>query len=343
MTDRTRRLMIHGKSIRVLLTLGVALTIQNPWSGQAFGQEPAALHARELFYTPPPGASVVKPAAEAVVPVVSRPEARPAVVAPPPPPKRIAKKINNPVPTTPANSVQPAAEPEPSPIVEAAAGRPAPVEAVPLGLRYSVMKRDGSGKFEEVDKDSIFHSGDRIRLEAEANTTGYLYVVAQGSSGNWQLLFPSREVAGGSNQVHRGEARQIPAGGSGQFLFDEQAGEEKLFVVLSRQPEANLDKLIYQIGTPATPTAVEPARVLMAQTTVSDDVISRIRGELASRDLVFEKVDNEKVSQNTQPRPQESRPNNNNGQVRIETAAYVVNPSVAPDARLIVDLILKHQ
>ena len=93
----------------------------------------------------------------------------------------------------------------------------------------------------------------------------------QGSSGTWKLLFPSAEVAGGSNLVHKGESRQIPPGDRGQFVFDEQAGNEKLFIVLTRQPEP------------------------------------------------FEKVDSS------------------------ENAAYVVNPSKSPDARLVVDIALKHK
>ena len=127
-----------------------------------------------------------------------------------------------------------------------------------------------------------------------------------------------------------------------QFVFDEQAGTEKLFFVLSRQPEPSLDKLIYSMGgrtAPADPTVVKPAaepnRVLMAQATVGDDVISRIRGQVMARDLVFEKVENEKVvSENSTP---------SSGEAKIETAAYVVSRSTAPDARLVVDLKLKHQ
>ena len=169
------------------------------------------------------------------------------------------------------------------------------------------------------------------------------YVVAQGSSGNWQVLFPSREVSNGSNQVHRGETRLVPGGNQGQFVFDEQAGTEKLFFVLSRQPEQSLEKLIYSMGgqtAPADPTVVKPAaaepnRVLIAQATVSDDVISNIRGQVTARDLIFEKVENEKVvSANTGAAV---------GDVRIETAAYVVSRNTAPDARLVVDLKLKHQ
>jgi hypothetical protein len=287
----------------------------------AWGQGTASLRARELFYTPPPDAST---AAKASAPVT--PAATPAKPAP----KEVAKKT----PAKPAPTQAPVDAP-----VQAVSTKPP--AAGPLGIRYSVLKRNASGVYQEVDVDSTFHSGDRIRLEAQANTTGYLYVVAQGSSGAWQVLFPSREVAGGSNQVHRGETRLVPGGNAGQFVFDEQAGTEKLFFVLSRQPEASLDKLIYSMGqtsspaTPATPANAEPARVMMAQATVSNDIISRMRDQMSARDLIFEKVDNEKVTASAE--------GPGNGQVRMETAAYVVNPSTAPDARVIVDLKLKHQ
>jgi len=185
--------------------------------------------------------------------------------------------------------------------------------SVPLGLRYAVLKRDAGGQYNEVDPETSFRSGDRIRLHVDANTTGYLYVVMQGSSGTWKLLFPSAEVAGGSNLVRKGESRQIPSGDKGQFVFDEQAGNEKLFIVLTRQPEPDLDKLIYSMG--GTPGAKD--RSLVAQASVSDNVVSKLRTQ--SRDLVFEKVDSS------------------------ENAAYVVNPSTAPDARLVVDVALKHK
>jgi len=55
-----------------------------------------------------------------------------------------------------------------------------------------------------------------------------------------------------------------------------------------------------------------------------------------ARDLIFEKVENEKtVAGNGAPA--------GGGDVKIETAAYVVSRNTAPDARLVVDLKLKHQ
>jgi hypothetical protein len=196
---------------------------------------------------------------------------------------------------------------------------------VPLGLRYSVMKRDGSTKFVEVDQDSTFRSGDRIRLNVDTNTSGYLYVVMQGSSGNWRLLFPSADVEGGNNRIEKGASQQIPPGDKGQFVFDDQSGTEKLFLVLSRRPEADLDKLIYSI----TGTSSEGDRHLVASAKIGGDVVSRLRDEVKSRDLVFEKVDETSMQQN-------------DGAAKGEKATYVVNPSRSDDARLVVDVALKH-
>jgi len=199
-----------------------------------------------------------------------------------------------------------------------------------------------------VDPESVFRSGDRIRLEVQANSTGYLYVVAQGSSGAWQVLFPSREVAGGSNQVRRGEVRQVPAGDRGQFVFDEQAGTENLFFVLTRQPEESLDKLIYSVqgnpaptAAPSAPAQAEPPRMLLASAKIGDDVISRIRGQMASRDLIFEKVDNEDTPENSAS--DSLKPTAAPDEVKFKTASYVVNPSTQADARVVVDIKLIHK
>ncbi len=262
----------------------------------ASAQDQGTLRARELFYTPPPDA---KPA-----------EAKPAEA-----------KAPQAKPSEP-NTAEKKSAPKRAPERTAGSAQAADKSAVPLGLRYSVLKRDPSGKFNEVDPDSTFRSGDRIRLQVNVNTSGYLYVVMQGSSGNWRLLFPSVEVAGGSNRIQRGESRQIPSGDRGQFVFDEQAGIEKLFVVLSKQPESNLDKLIYSVGAPQNNS--EPPRTLLAQSSLTNTVVDQLRGQVSSRDLLFEKVESDATG-------------------KAENAAYVVNPSAARDARLVVDIALKHR
>jgi hypothetical protein len=256
----------------------------------------SGLKARELFYTPPPDAAP--------------PAKKPA-------PTRTQSKNAQPNNGQPTNN-QPTKTQSTVPVVN--------VANVPLGLRYSVMKRDAAGKFAEVDQDATFRSGDRIRLKVDTNTTGYLYVVMQGSSGNWRLLFPSADVDGGSNRIEKGSSQQIPPGDAGQFVFDDQSGTEKLFLVLARQPEADLDKLIYSI----TGSSTEGDRRLIASAKIGGDVVSRLRDEVKSRDLVFEKVDEMSLAYDGSTEP------------KTEKATYVVNPSRSADARLVVDVALKH-
>lgn len=299
------------KSFSALGILAAGILGAAVFTAAASAQDNSGLHARELFYTPPPDSApaTAKPATSNKL--------APKRTAPP---AQQTSKTEAKAPAAPAASSAPASS---SPAASTVSVHTVAVAAVPLGVRYSVLKRNPAGQFVEVDPDTTFHSGDRIRLQVKANTDGYLYVVTQGSSGNWQVLFPSSNVAGGSNRLQPGDTRQIPQGGAGQFVFDDQGGTEKLFLVLSRQAEPDLDKLIYAVGGGAAPASQGSSRMLMAKATVTNDVIERLRSQVASRDLVFEKdpeVDG-----------------------KVENAAYVVNPSTSPDARLVVDVNLKHQ
>jgi len=195
----------------------------------------------------------------------------------------------------------------------------------PLGLRYSILKVAGGGE-QEVPADTLFHSGDKIRVSFQTNDAGYLYIVMLGSSGNWQVLFPSKSMNNGDNRVDSGRKYTIPQAPN-RFAFDETAGQEKLFIVLTRRPEPDLDKLIYSINPASNPQLKEsPQRTMFALNgSVDDSAIGKLRNQYAARDLVFEKVD-------------ENTPGD-----RKESAVYVVNPDPKPDARLVVDLKLQHK
>jgi len=302
--------MKHFASLAILLAVPV------------LAQQRSGLHARELFYTPPPDATSAQNAAQNAAPNSKAPD--------PPRPSAATTAKAAPKQTPPAKTPVQAKS---SPPAGSTADTTHVIQAaVPLGLRYAMLKRDAQGKYVETDPDTQFQSGDRIRIQVDANTGGYLYVVMQGSSGTWRLLFPSPEVAGGSNAVSKGQSLQIPPGDRGQFVFDETAGTEKLFLVLTRQPEPDLDKLIYSMGGAASPANQNGSRVIIAQAHVRDAVVERLRSQVQSRDLVFEKVDS-----STTP------PANTPDGARVENAAYVVNPSTAPDARLVVDVALRHK
>ena len=192
----------------------------------------------------------------------------------------------------------------------------------PLGLRYSLIQIiDGSPV--EVNTDQVFRSGDRVRLRVEGNQEGYLYVITRGSSGTWKPLFPNAEIAGGKNRIQSRQPLDLPPRGHA-FTFDQQPGDEQLFVVYSQQPVGDLDQLIYSLrgGEGAAPQRAESKPALVAQT-IGDGVVTRLR-EVYARDLVFEKVNN--------PQPAADR--------KPEHAVYVANST---GGRLVADVKLTHR
>jgi hypothetical protein len=294
---------------------------------QTAPQNGKKLSARELFYAEAPPPAPAKPAAAAKPaprPVPAKPAATEQAVrpvTPPPkasPPPAAPARVNGDFPSPPSRTgIVPVAY--------------SPSTEKPLGLRYSFLRNAGD-EYREVDPDTVFRSGDHIRVAVQSNDEGYLYIVMKGTSGSWKVLFPSAEVADGSNRVASGLQTLIPPP-PGHFAFDEQAGEERLFIVLSRHPEPSLEKLIYSLGSAsATPAgqpaeANEPPKHLLSASLgpVDDALVGRLRNQVYARDLVFEKVD-------------DSTPGE-----KKEKAVYVVNPTGSPESRLVADVTLKHE
>lgn len=194
--------------------------------------------------------------------------------------------------------------------------------AKPLGLRYSLIQII-DGLPVEANTDKEFRSGDRVRLRVEGNQEGYLYVISRGSSGTWKPLFPNAEIAGGRNRIQSRQSLDLPPRGTA-FTFDQQPGEEQLFVVYSREPVPDLDGLIYSLrgrGS-AAPQLPQDKPALVAQA-INDGVVTRLR-EVYARDLVFEKVDNAQTAADRQG----------------EHAVYVANST---GGRLVADIKLTHR
>lgn len=305
------------------MRFGGALAVAILSSGVAvpalWAQSPQGLTARELFYAPVGQEAPAKPSPPG--------KAKKAAAAKPPSTREVASASKVDRAADRASVAKTATAPSGQaglPLVQASYGT-----AKPLGLRYGFLRKGNGDEYEEVGADSVFHAGDRIRLSVETNDVAYLYIVMRGSSGTWKLLFPTNEIGGGSNKVESGHPYLFPPP-PGRFTFDEQKGEEKLCLVLSRQPEQSLEELIYALssGTPSTRPAAEKAAqpMLIAQSKPIDDgLVDRLRNQVYARDLVFEKVD-------------ESTPGD-----KKEKAAYVVNTKAAPDARLVADVVLKHE
>lgn len=315
---RREKPTIMGNTIKIAILAGAMLAIVPT----AWTQSPKGLTARELFFSTP-------------APTAAKPET---------PKPKPAKPQQQAAKAKPARPAQPHSSGEAVPVTLASNNgdaqflNVAATSNIPLGLRYSILKYAGDDDFVEVDPDLVFRSGDRIRLRVQVNDSGYLYIVTQGSSGNWRVLFPNTEYDSGNNHVVRGRSYDIP--GRTRFVFNEQPGTEKVFLVLSRKPEADLDKLIYELDNPAAsqptsqpveaPRKPEPIKTMMAMSKISidDSLVGKIRSNLIARDLVFEKVNDDKPASSNREK---------------EKAVYVVNPDRGAESRLVVDIALKHR
>jgi hypothetical protein len=194
----------------------------------------------------------------------------------------------------------------------------------PLALKYTILQRKGNN-FAEVDSDTEFHSGDRIRVKVEANSSAYLYIVMGGSSGQWRVLFPAKDIAGGNNRIEAGQACTIPPESDPPFYFDETAGVEKVSLVLTRSPEPDLEKLIYAAGDPTRTTEQQPKTIIAMNSPIDGSVVNHLRDQVLSRDLVFEKFDG------TTPDGKQ------------EKAVYAATKDKSANAQLFVDLKLVHK
>lgn len=274
-------------------------------------EEPSKLTARQLFFTS-------RPAAKATAAAPAAPEPKPSQPAPA---KRTATK-KRPVPpaSEPAKPAEQTAAETPKP-AEQEAPRSQAVVIPYLGLRYSILQDKPGGARQEVDPEKVFHSKERFFLSLASNDSAYLYVVLKASQGNWEVLFPNPGIDNGNNRLNAKTPVLVPSP-SNPFVFDENAGTEKLFIVLSRQPERDLNEVIRSVQHQQP--GREPAA---AKTIVAANDFDRIRGQmmLASRGIAVEGV--------------KKSPDASTG----ENAVYLVNTSTQDNSRVIADIVLKHE
>jgi hypothetical protein len=299
------------------------------WAAAAQEETKPQLTARELYYS---AAEPAKPAPATKSRAAAAPQKK-AVAT------QIASNSKGPAPSASPAPPAPPSHDGAQIITAANISAPPPVSGTPLGLKYIILK-SSSGQMLEVPADTTFHAGDRIQLNVETNSTGYLYVISQGSSGAWKPIFPSPEVAEGNNRVEAFHQYVLPP--KSRLLFDEQTGTEKVFVVFSREPEPSLEKMIYSLQgvsptsapKPAAPSQSEPAQpktlMALADASIDDRTVGLLRTAY-SRDLIIEKVDDS------------TAPTGNADRKEKETAVYVVNPSGSTDSRLVADLQLVHR
>ncbi len=103
-----------------------------------------------------------------------------------------------------------------------------------------LMDDPAGGRVHAVRSSQTFYDGERFRLSVRARQQGYLYILCLTSQGEAKLLYPSR--SGDDNLIQSPAARTIPE--RGWYRFDREAGEEQIFVILSRAPLPELQQAI---------------------------------------------------------------------------------------------------
>ena len=95
---------------------------------------------------------------------------------------------------------------------------------------------------------ATFHSGDMVRVKVEGNRDGYLYVIRADRAATGSRCFrrPTSTAARTGLVAHRGY--RLPSD-TQAFTFDEQAGQEQLFVIYSPEPVKDMDALIPSLGS----------------------------------------------------------------------------------------------
>ncbi len=305
-------------------------------------QAPSAypLTAKEIFYaggksSPPPPTSPKPPStiakAQAPAPLPNPSPAEEKV--------QVQAQVQVQAPNPPAGKVAPSADPPQLQSVQVSS--PAPVRnALKPAFRYSVLKMDAAAKAVEVDPDSVFHNGDQIQLSVEVNCPGFLYIVHRGSSGNWTVLFPSPDIAGGENEVKPGVRYQLPSADD-VMTISGQPGDERLVPVFSKVRVKDLEDLIYSIQAepgrkkPGQPPSANRTMVALNNIRIDDDLLSRL--QLTARDLVVERAKAKPSA--AAATPAQAVP----AAAQSDLAFYAAANSDDHEARVIVSLLLDHR
>jgi hypothetical protein len=329
---------------------GAGLSVTVAFSQTAQSQTaPSQLSAREVFLRAveqPADKSPAAPTQPAPKPVPPKPVAQKAPAqntvtppaqaqstAPAPAPTPVPAPAPTPAPRTSDAPVRASAAPSAVPIVQVAYTRQ------PLGVRLSLLKTGPNGQTTEVPPDTSFQSGDRVRLNIQVSSNGYLFIINRGSSGSWTQLFPSPELPNASNAVVPGMTYAVPP--DRNFVVSGPPGEEKLFVILSRTPNLDVQSLTMDLSQKGTATpAPKPAEdkpiqpsprtapgINIAQNhipSLDDSMVDQMR-KMYARDLIIETVDDQTPG------------------TRKENAVYVVNPSDSDDTRVVLDAPIKHR
>ena len=143
----------------------------------------------------------------------------------------------------------------------------------PQRIHLTVERQDTTGSttstWRMVNPATVFNQGERLRFRMSANFAGYLYVMNQGTSGSYELLFP-RSDTGSDNRIEADKEYVVPAA-QGWFKVSGPAGQDVVYWLVS---PIEL-KHEYQRLPPPPPKSEIPAGLRPR----CDDAVFKARGE----------------------------------------------------------------
>jgi hypothetical protein len=116
-----------------------------------------------------------------------------------------------------------------------------PVNVPRIGLGMTLFTRDSNGLAVRVDPEHVFRKGDRVRVLLETNTDGFLYIFNQTNDGPVIMIYPDAQLDEAGNYIKAHVPWEIPTSAADDerlrwLVFDDVAGTERLFFVLTREP-----------------------------------------------------------------------------------------------------------
>lgn len=156
---------------------------------------------------------------------------------------------------------------DPGPTVVVAETGPAPSRprGARMGLGLTLFMRDSNGLAVRTDPGHVFHKGDRVRVLLETNADGFLYIFNTTNDGPPVMIYPTPELDDAGNYMQAHVPFEIPSSLSTQerlrwFAFDENAGDEHLYFVFTREPLKGIPIEDDLMSYCARPNAVCPYR-----------------------------------------------------------------------------------
>ncbi|MBI3649648.1 MAG: DUF4384 domain-containing protein [Acidobacteria bacterium] len=132
-----------------------------------------------------------------------------------------------------------------------------------LTIQWRVLKQTAEGKAVEINPESTFYTGDRLRFAVKVNQNGYLYIIQDTEGDEAATIFPDAHINGGKNFVKKDVEYILPFNCDEThkddcwFLMEPPDGREAVTVIFSR------DKII------TLPNDAEEAKKLIKKQTIS--------------------------------------------------------------------------